>query len=243
MKKNIHLSIKHQPDELTCGPTCLQSIYGFYNDNVPLSDVVSEVRMLREGGTFASHLANHALKRGYKAIIYSFNLQIFDPTWRELPPSEMIQKLELQAQHKSKGWQKLNVATSGYREFCQLGGELRFEDLTSRLLSSFLSNHQPIIVGLSATYLYRSKREALLKNGLYDYDDITGDPSGHFVVLTGLDQVHNEVIINDPYAPNLLSNSPIYKVPIEHLICSVLLGVVTYDANLLIISPKNQNGG
>ena len=44
----------------------------------------------------------------------------------------------------------------------------------------------------------------------------------------------------DPMLPNPVSKSHQYLVSINRLICSILLGILTYDANLLIIeeNPK-----
>jgi len=33
------------------------------------------------GGTLAVNLANHALRRGYRALIVTYNLTVFDPSW------------------------------------------------------------------------------------------------------------------------------------------------------------------
>ena len=42
----------------------------------------------------------------------------------------------------------------------------------------------------------------------------------------------------DPYQDNPLGEDRYYQVPVGRLINSILLGIVTYDANLLIISKK-----
>ena len=83
MRKEINLAfdIQAQPDEVTCGPTCLQALYQYYNDPVPLKDVIREVKQLKNGGTMAVMLGNHALQRGFKAHIYTYNLNVFDPSW------------------------------------------------------------------------------------------------------------------------------------------------------------------
>ena len=72
--------IQAQPDDVTCGPTCLHSLYQYYKDDIPLKDVIRDVKQLKNGGTLAVMLGNHALNRGYKAIIYTYNLNVFDPT-------------------------------------------------------------------------------------------------------------------------------------------------------------------
>ena len=76
----LDFDINKQPDNTTCGPTCLHAVYRYYNDSISLQEVISEVSLLEEGGTLAVYLACHALRRGYKTTIFPYNLQIFDPT-------------------------------------------------------------------------------------------------------------------------------------------------------------------
>ncbi len=234
-KIKVKLPINKQPDDVTCGPTCLHSIYEFHNDAMALSEVIREVPMLESGGTYASRLGSHALKRGYQAEIWSFNVNIFDPTWFGLPRDELFEKLKLQRQAKKH--RKLRTASDGYMEFLENGGILRFEDLTIDLIAACLREGRPVIAGLSATYLYKSMREHPTTS---ENNDIKGFPSGHFVVLTGLDAEARTVQITDPYFPNMLSDHNTYTVSVARLICAILLGVMTYDANLLLIQKKEN---
>lgn len=235
-KIKVKVPIHKQPDDVTCGPTCLHSIYGFHNDDIALEELIGDVRMLDTGGTYASWLGVHALKRGYEAEIWSFNLNVFDPTWFNLPQQKILDKLELQL--KAKKDQKLKAASQGYMEFIKSGGKLRFDDLTLDSLELLLEGGRPVIVGLSATYLYHSMREM---PDTEENDDINGLPSGHFVVITGLDPETRTVQITDPYFPNKLSVENTYTVSIARLIAAILLGVVTYDANLLLIEKKETS--
>lgn len=235
-KKHTHIKvpIRKQPDDVTCGPTCLHSIYEFHNDRTALEQVIREVPMLENGGTYASRLGVHALKRGYVAEIWSFNVNIFDPTWFGLPRDQLFEKLKLQRHAKKQ--RKLRTASDGYMEFLQNGGVLRFDDLTPELLVSCLQGPRPVIAGLSATYLYKSSREDPKTS---EHNDIKGRPSGHFVVLTGIDTETKTVHISDPYFPNTLSDQNTYTISINRVINSILLGVMTYDANLLLIKRKD----
>ena len=235
LENRLGLTIQKQPDETTCGPTCLHSVYHFYNDAVDLDHVINEVPSLESGGTYAVFLGCHALKRGYKATIYTYNLQVFDPTWFGPEPVDLPERLRAQAQFKHS--ERLRTATRGYLEFLKLGGEVRFEDLRPNLVRRFLKRGIPIITGLSATYLYRTAREHGEKD---DYDDIRGKPMGHFVVLVGYDPESNEVIVADPMQPTPTFDKHIYSLPIERVICSILLGILTYDANLLILEPPTS---
>jgi hypothetical protein len=71
-----------------------------------------------------------------------------------------------------------------------------------------------------------------------DFDDIRGEPSGHFVILSGYNREERTVTIADPFLPNPYSGTHHYMVSIDRVLCSILLGVLTYDANILIIEPR-----
>ena len=64
-----------------------------------------------------------------------------------------------------------------------------------------------------------------------------GEPQGHFVVLCGYDPQDRTALVADPLRPNPLSTSPQYRVSIDRLVCALMLGVITYDANLLVLRP------
>lgn len=240
-EKVLELNIKAQPDDVTCGPTCLHGVYQYYQDDIPLKEVIEEVKQLASGGTIAVMLANHALKRGYNATIYTYNLMTFDPSWfRE--KADLTTKLNEQLLAKPND-EKLHVATTGYLQFLANGGVIKFEELTPSLIKYFLTKRIPILTGLSATYLYESPRETgeyIPATGEFvvRYDDVNGVSTGHFVIINGFNQEKRLVYIADPLDANPISEKQYYKVSFQKLINSIMLGVMTYDANLLIIHPK-----
>ena len=233
LKSQLDFSISAQPTETTCGPTCLHAVYKYFEDSISQEQVIEEVDALGEGGTLAVYLACHALRRGYSAKIYTYNLQVFDPTWFASRDIDLSAKLR--AQMDAKPDAKMQHAIMGYLEFLRLGGELLFRDLTAKLIREPLKRSRPIITGLSATYLYRSMREIGATN---TEDDIRGTPVGHFVVLCGYDKTEREVLVADPMIPNPYSKTQIYPESIERVLGAIFLGVVTYDANLLVIDKS-----
>ncbi len=235
MEKDIlDLVIRAQPDDVTCGPTCLHALYNYYQDHIGLLKVIEEVTQFKTGGTLAVYLGIHALNRGYKATIYTYNLHIFDPIWF-LPEIDLAEKLKLQQVQKKDP--KLDQATSAYLQFLQLGGQIKYEELTVNLLKRYLTKKIPILTGLSATYLYQCAREIPETN---QFDDIIGEPSGHFILIKGFSNKTQQAHISDPLNPNpLVGTKQHYKVHINRLINAILLGIVTYDANILIIHPKH----
>jgi len=229
----LDISVPAQPDATTCGPTCLHAVYRYYGDPAPLEQVVAEVPALPGGGTLAVNLACHALRRGYRATILTYNLTIFDPTW--FAPGSPSISARLEAQRQIKSDPKLALATNAYLEFFELGGRLKFEDLTPALLRRYLTRGVPLLTGLSATYLYQCARE------YHDeYDDVRGEATGHFVVLSGYDRSTREVIVADPLHDNPGFGAPHYPVSIARLMGAILLGIVTYDANLLALEPSGR---
>src|SRR3989338_3743387 len=192
----IPIHIHSQPDDVTCGPTSLHAIYQYYNDNIPLTQVIQEVAYLEEGGTLAALLGCHALQRGYSAELYSYNLQIFDPSWFRDPAISLEDKLQQQIAIKTK--RKLLSANRAYLNFLKAGGTIKHDNLTPHLLRRYFQKKIPVLAGLSATYLYQCQREYTTADNHLIRDDIKGEPTGHFVVLCGYDDEKNHIIVADP---------------------------------------------
>lgn len=239
VRAKLPIPIEAQPDDTTCGPTCLQAIYRYYGDDVPLASVIAETATLPGGGTLAAFLGCHALSRGYAAKLYTFDLTVFDITWfSDGGHVDLADKLARQRRYKKSA--RLQATTEASLEFLRLGGEIRFEDLTAGLIRAILKRDRPILAGLSATYLYRTARERDDADGKMIFDDLRGEPSGHFVVINGYDQERRATHIADPLLPNPISDSQYYEVTLNHLVCAVMLGIVTRDANLLVLSPRKK---
>lgn len=230
----LAFEVAAQPTGSTCGPTCLHALYRYYDDLIELGDVIREVEPLPGGGTLAVRLACHALRRGYAATIYTYNLQLFDPSWFTDTEVDLVAKLE--AQQAVKADPRLEVATRAYVEFFGLGGRLVFEELSPDLIRRWLRRNVPILTGLSSTYLYGCARERDDQ-----VDDVGGEPTGHFVVLSGYDPARREVMVADPLHDNPRFGTRYYRVGVPRLIASILLGIVTYDANLLLITPTTRS--
>lgn len=232
----LPVEILAQPDEMSCGPTCLHAIYRYWGEASNLGAAIARTQRLEHGGTLAVFLACDALRKGYQATIYTYNLLVFDPTWFRRPQNDIA--AHLRAQHKEKSDPRLRQATTGYLEFLRLGGRLRFVDLSRYLLRGILRRKLPILTGLSSTYLYRAAREF----GPADTpDSIRGLPAGHFVVIAGYDRNRRTFLVADPYTPNPYTPN-IYWINVDRVVAAILLGIVTHDANLLVISPACHTG-
>ena len=233
----MELTILPQPDDNSCGPTSLHAVYRYYNLEVELAQLIADINSLETGGTLAVYLGIDALQRGMDATIYSYNLKMFDPTWADLDPPALIDKLEQQRELKKK--KRFLQASQAYITFLRLGGRILFDQLIPELLENILRLSIPILTGLSATFLYNSMREITRGKRSY-YDDVAGEPVGHFVVITDY-MTDGTVRIADPYSGNPLCDSQYYTLPVQRLINAIHLGSMTYDANLLIVRPTKDS--
>jgi hypothetical protein len=211
-------------------------VYRYYQDEMPLDLVIQETPQLEQGGTLAVLLGRHALMRGYRALIYTYNLQVFDPTWFLPGCPDLVERLKAQMQVKDSA--RLHMASRAYIDYLQAGGKIVMKDLTGGLIRRYLNQSTPVLVGLSSTYLYGCSREI---GHSCEADDIRGTAAGHFVVLCGYDRKRRKVLVADPYLPNLAGLAHYYEVTLERLVCAIMLGVLTYDANLLIIEPGRES--
>lgn len=228
----LNVDMLPQPTETTCGPTCLHAVYRYWSEDISLDKVIGRTQAMAHGGTIAVFLACDALANGYEATIYTYNLTMFDPTWfrRRMDIAE-----RLRAQRELKDDPRLHHATEGYLDFLRLGGRLRFSDLSPPLLRGLLRRRYPILTGLSSTFLYRAAREY----GPTDIpDDVRGTPSGHFVIISGYDRKARRLLVVDPYEPHPYGGTREYWIRMDRVVNAILLGIVTHDANLLIVSPR-----
>lgn len=226
-----------QPDDVTCGPTSLSGVYQFYGDAFDVSQVIEKLERLEEGGTLAVFLGISALQRGYAARIYSYDLRIFDPTWFELASDALKKKIVARLDHLKD--EKRRRAATAYIDFLEMGGELAFEELTPTLFKSIIDRGHPILAGLSATYLYRFARERWdADKGKHVDDDVRGEPTGHFVTISGYDHWGRRLSVVDPSEHVPACANGRVTVDSDRLINAILLGDLTYDAVLLEVWPS-----
>lgn len=229
----LPVSMGRQPTDVSCGPTCLQALYAYYGLKISVRKLIASVPSLDQGGTLGVMLAQDALARGFRANVVTWNLRVFDPIWFADGASPSAERLRMRARAKRRD-KKLYTTAMAYADFVASGGVIEFRDLTSSLIVDALMRGVPILTGLSATFLYRECRE---RSSDDVPDDLRGDPVGHFVMLTGYDPKQCTVLVTDPLHPNALSEEHTYPVTMERLVGAIYLGVLTYDANLIMIEP------
>ncbi|TWT94000.1 cysteine peptidase family C39 domain-containing protein [Stieleria varia] len=252
MKHALEFEIESQPNDSSCGPTCLAAVYRYWDEStsITVSSLIDEIGQLTHGGTLAVQLGCHGLKSGFDAVITTYNLQVFDPTWFGTDDgigdnTHLSEKLRCQLQIKRSrpdvDQLRLQTATDFYLQFLSLGGRIQMCPLNESLIVASLTQDVPILCGLSATYLYRESRERWQPMDVAGRtsipDDVGGDPTGHFVVLHGYDPKTKKVLIADPL-PHAGTKSNKYEASLSRVVSAIMLGIVTFDANLLTLVPR-----
>lgn len=242
MRHVLNVAIEPQPDDASCGATCLHAVYGFHGDRTDLATLIAAVPQLApDGGTLAPWLGTHALRRGYAARLIVYDLRLFDPSWFR-DGVDLAQRLTLQ--RRTRRGRRMRQETDAFLEFLAAGGRIEHVELAPALIEGTLAARRPIIAALSATYLYGLSRERGSDN---QFDDLHGQPAGHFVVLHGYDVATREVFIADPMGPTREPLHPYgsheYWIGMDRMLGAVMLGVLTRDANLLIVEPKKGTEG
>jgi hypothetical protein len=223
-----------QPDDVTCGPTCLRKVYDYYGLRLDDTALLGEIDRNEDGGTLAVFLGIAALRRGFAARIYSYDLRIFDPTWFGLEREALAAKVRARFPHLAD---RRLTAARAYLDFLERGGDIRFDELTPGLLKRIIDRDHPVLAGLSATYLYGFPRERQTGDERLVADDVGGEPTGHFVVIVGYEHWGRRFSLRDPSEHVPVAADGRQVVDAQRLINSILLGDVTYDAVLLELWP------
>lgn len=229
----ILLDVPHltQPDDVSCGPTCLASVLAFHGEPIDFAAVEAKVERNPDGGTLGVFLGLAALELGFRASLVSTNLRVFDPTWRGLSSAALVDKLRARAAVVHD--RRLARVIEAYVRFVEQGGDVGLEELSEGLLEGYLRRGRPVVCGLSATYLYQTAREDPWSNVA---DDVGGEPAGHFVCIVGCSGEGGRFVLSDPYPAAL--GRPRYEVTSRRLLNAILLGDETYDGVLLVVEPR-----
>ncbi len=234
MDIELPVNIERQPNYTTCGPTSLHALYSYFEDNITLPQVISEVHQHEiGGGTLSIHLGLHALSRGYEVVTWVSNVNYWDPTWFT-GKTDLAAKLR--ARFEAKGWMKSDrhlLALKAVEEYLERGGKIVWGELSPQRISGVLEKGLPILAGTNGVYLYQCARET--EQGP---DDIAGDVYGHFIVIRGYRSEDETASIADPLLDNPAYGSKYYRANIYRLIGAIFLGAATDDANCLVIQPK-----
>ena len=103
------------------------------------------------------------------------------------------------------------------------------------------SRRLPVFTPDGRNWKISRKRRQAREYGPRDLpDDVRGTPVGLIVVIGGYDPQRRRVLIIDPYQPHPYGPTHEYWISVARVIGAILLGVLTHDANLLVIYPPRR---
>jgi len=223
-----------------CGPFSLTQVFWYFNKNISPKKIVREIKRLASGGTCDSFLGLYAIKEGFKSEIIPYNINIFDPTWKDISSLDLIDKLEKRMKFEIN--KNLRERISGYINFLKRGGKIIFKPLSILTVLSYLKKGIPLISSLSLTALYEESRMVIYKRKniiKWYHDDVKGESVGHFVVISGYDHKKKLFKIKDSWheIPYNFSKTGDYVVNIEHFFYSMMMGCLTGGGSFTIVYP------
>lgn len=106
--------IGRQPDDTTCGPTCLHAVYKYYGREIPLPELLEQVRTLEGGGTLGVHLGDSHSSKPVQTIIEA------NQTTEILLQAEPATTLQIQTEGRFASDDSLSVRNAAGHEFATI---------------------------------------------------------------------------------------------------------------------------
>ncbi|MFH1582442.1 MAG: cysteine peptidase family C39 domain-containing protein [bacterium] len=180
----IKLPIKKQKKKsLHCCVVCLQMVMEYFGEKVPMEELLKQIKVYKNIGTWIADEGKIALKYGFKTFFCYHNSYILDKDTENLSEKD-ITKLKKylkdikRKKYKEPGFKKREIKKD--IEYIQLGGKFSTKVPNLDLIDGFLKKKVPVIVTLNT-------------------NSLRGQPdkrSGHCVVIIGKEG--NNYIVNDP---------------------------------------------
>ena len=90
-------------------------------------------------------------------------------------------------------------------------------------------------------WLYENGQKGKKFDSSVDRNEPFEFPIGKGRVIAGWDETRRRVMVVDPYQPNPWGPSHEYWIGVDRVVAAILLGIVTHDANLLVVYPRHRN--
>jgi len=223
-----------------CMQTAATQLLTFFDPTVQLDDVINAVPLYIENGekigTSPGHLAAYFAQQGYKTTVYTFDVELFDCSWNDLTPAEVITQIKKRAEYiPSNSWLAAykHVLIDGWELFVKSGGNFALPILSVELLYNLLAN-DPYLLMLNSTYLnHQAKSRYDKPSDKMIPDSLKGRSTTHTVVCAGYKD--NKFLIVDPDPPKGINHHR--WITQDHLIASIMSAQTESD-NMLITIEK-----
>jgi len=174
---------KQKKKSLHCCIVCLQMVMEYFGTKVSLEELLKQIKLYKNIGTWLADEGKIALKYGFNTFFCYHNSYILDKDTENLSEKD-INKLRKylkdikQKKYKEPGFKKREIRKN--IEYIELGGKFSTKVPNLDLINRFLKRRVPVIVALSTNSL----------------DGKPDKRSGHCIVIVGKEG--NKYVINDP---------------------------------------------
>ena len=219
-------------------------LLGYYGDQKTVEELSVNIPQLENEkgekmGTINQQMATWCLSQGYDVSLYTFDCQVIDQAWANLPQETMLERLEL----RKTGWTVPSLGNDwtkayaqSYIDYVNAGGELNIQPaVTSQLLYKLLETG-PVLPCLSFSTLYGEGRSRIdgEENEKSIHDDIKGRALNHSVVIYGNDK-EGSFLVADPW-----QKPGLHVVEPERMLAAISTAQIECD-NLLFQISKPEN--
>ena len=228
--------IKQKTSE--CMQTAAAQAISFFDPSVNVENVIQEVPVYVENGekigTSQGHLAAYLAQIGYKTTMYIFDVELFDRSWQDLTPIEVLAGLRARQKYiPDNSWlaKYHHILVDGFELYVEAGGTFAFPSLSVGLLRDLLDSG-PYLILLSSTYLNHAAKQGYnSKTDQYEPDPIAGRSLNHAVTCAGYKD--SKFLIVDPQPPQDIE--PHRWIAQDHLIASIMVAQTESDNYLIKI--------
>lgn len=208
-----------------CGPMCLKNTYDYLGKQKTLKQIFKEMDVDEDTPTYLPQLARNLHSNNIQTTIVSSQSKVINFAWKDSTKAEIIAKLKRCVVRSKRPemiteWDKETLHTLFY---LQEGGDIKIDNITKELVNNYLQKGKIIITCVETSWLWGNRKI----KGKAIFNDVLGDQSGHFVVITGIK--NDKYIISDPYPLN--AKNEIKEISQDHLIVATLI----WDAALIVI--------
>ncbi|EKD49506.1 MAG: hypothetical protein ACD_63C00118G0002 [uncultured bacterium] len=225
IKLNLEIPQYSQEKAYCCVPACLQQIFAFYHKKIEQAEILENLSMPKHGMSIPQ-AGIFTLKTGFKPLIITNNIYIFDPSWFRLTVKELLKRLIERRKYVDRYNQSV---IDDFLQYFKEKGRIQFDTLSTELLVKYLEKNIPIIAELASTFLYKMRKSST--PGSFD-DANRGEIEGHGVVIAGYIN-HTFKIIDPDVKNNPYSKDGIYWISEQDLLASIF---ISEGKSLLLIS-------